>query len=197
MKDERFIIAGNGLKLMFIGTILGMLSFIPALGGILAIAGWVISLVGLAKTTGAAPGYKTAMIMLVIQIVISIIAGVMAAAALGGVFLGSGAVAVGGFAGVTLLSVGSQILAFLQTYFVCTATSGLLREIGEESVAVKGDMVWKLNALCYLVAIVVLILAGLVASLAAGLDVVNVIVSLVADVLFVVFLYQSQRVMLA
>ena len=197
MKDERFVIAGNGLKLMFIGTILGMLSFIPVIGGILAIVGWVISLVGLAKTTGAAPGYKNAIIMLVVQIVVSIIAGVMASMALGGAILGSGAAAVGGLAGVTILSIVSQVLAFLQTYFICTATSGLLREIGAEDVAVKGDMVWKLNALCYLIAIVVLILTMIVAPLAAVLDVVSVIVSLVADVLFVICLYQSQRVMLA
>ena len=42
-----------------------------------------------------------------------------------------------------LLNLGAAILAVLAGYLVCTATSQLLRELGEEKTARLGDLAWK------------------------------------------------------
>ncbi|BDF71507.1 hypothetical protein CE91St41_12660 [Oscillospiraceae bacterium] len=197
MKDERFAIAGGGLKLMFIGTIVALFSFVPVIGGLAAIVGGIIALVGLVKTMNAAPGYKRAVIMLVLSIVAAVLMAVMAGVAAGGAILGSGGAAAGGLVGTLVLSLAVSVFGFLQVYFVCGATSGLLREIGEDQEASRGDLVWKLNAVCYIIAIVIAIVSVASAGLGGALNVVRTIVSLVANVIYIIFLYKSQQIMLA
>lgn len=196
MKDERHAIAGGGLKLMFIGQIVALFSIIPVIGGIAAIVGGIIALVGLIKTMNADPGYKKAVLMLVLGIVASIVAGLMAGVAVVGAVAGSGGAAAGGMIGVVIVSILASVFSFLQVYYVCNATSGLLRGLGEESEASRGDLVWKLNGLCYVIAIVITIVTFISAGLAGVLGVVSSIVSLVAGIIYIIFLYKSQQIML-
>lgn len=196
MKDERFSIAGNGLKLMFIGQLVALFSIVPLVGGLAAIVGAIISIVGLVKTIQADPGYKRALIMLVLGIASTVLMTVMAGVAAGGALMGSGGAAAGGLMGVLVLSLAASVFGFLQTYCVCTATSGLLREIDQEDEAARGDLVWKLNALCYLIGIVIAVVTFVSAGAAGFLGVVSKLVSLAAGVLYVIFLYKSHTIML-
>ena len=180
-------IAGRGLKRMAIGQIVALVSIvvllIPVFGitGLIAMAvGGIMSIVGLWGAREAHEGYKRAFVMLIAGGVLSIL----------GTMAGDGGVG-------TLFDVLDSVAGMLQTYFVCTATSGLLREIGEEQEASRGDLVWKLNALCYIIAIVIAIVSVVSAGVGGALNVVRTIVSLVANVIYIIFLYKSQQIMLA
>ncbi len=197
MRDERFSIAGNGLKLMFIGQLAALCSFVPLVGGLAALIGGVISIVGLVKTIHADRGYQRALVMLVLSVAAGVLMVVMAAVAAGGAMFGSGAAAAGGIVAAGALTVAMSVFSFLQIYFVCAATSGLLREIGADAEASLGDLVWKLNALIYLIIIAVNLFLLLFPVASALLSLVNTLAGVAAGVLYVVFLYKSHTVMLA
>ena len=55
-----YSMAGKGLNRMFIGEILYILAIIPLIGGILALAGYIVMLVGLYTAGKADDGYRTA-----------------------------------------------------------------------------------------------------------------------------------------
>lgn len=58
MRD--YMLAGKGLNRMFIGEILCILALIPLIGVILALAGFIVMLVGLYTAGKADDGYRTA-----------------------------------------------------------------------------------------------------------------------------------------
>lgn len=197
MKDQRYAIAGGGLKLMFIGEIVALFAIIPVIGSIAALAGGIIALVGLVKTRTADPLYGKAVIMLVLGIVAAVLAAILTSVAMGGAIMSSTGVTAGGLGGVMVVSILSSIFSFLQVYFVCNATSGLLRGIGEDYEASRGDLVWKLNAICYIASIIITIVTVVSVTLAGVLSMVSSIVGLIASVIYLIFLYKSQKIMLA
>ncbi len=197
MKDERYAIAGGGLKLMFIGTLISMFSFVPLIGGLLTLGGGITTLIGLIKTTSADPGYKKAVTMLILQIVATVALAITTAMAVGGAIGGSGGLAAGGLFLMLISSILMFVFAFMQTYHVCNTTSSLLRAVGEESIAANGDLVWKLNGLCYIISAIATVLAVFLTGLADLLSTLVTIISLVASILYVIFLYRSQQSMLS
>lgn len=197
MKDERYAIAGSGLKLMFIGELVALFSFVPVIGGLASLVGGILALVGLIKTMNADPGYKNAVIALVVTIILSVVSAVMAGVAVAGAAMGSGGAAAGGTILLLLCALVISVGSFLRVYFVCNATSGLLRGIGENGEADRGDLVWKLEGVCYLIAIVISIVSFVSAGLAGVLNVVSSVVSIVAGILYIIFLYKSQQIMLS
>lgn len=197
MKDERYAVAGGGLKLMFIGSLIAMFSFVPLIGGLLSLGGGITALIGLIKTTSADPGYKKAVTMLILQIVSVLGVAITAGMAVGGAIGGSGGLAAGGLILMVIVSILMFVFAFLQTYHVCNTTSSLLRAVGEENIAANGDLVWKLNGICYIISAIATVLAVFLTGLANLLSTLVTIIGLIASVLYVIFLYRSQQSMLS
>lgn len=82
-------------------------------------------------------------------------------------------------------------------FFICTATSGLLREIERDSDAALGDLVWKLNAVSYLAAVVITAV-GIYSAVGDGLlNAVSGTVNLAAGTAYVYFLFKSHTALLA
>ena len=162
--------AGSGLKKVFIGEILSILSFIPLVGGILALVGLILNLVGLNEASRASEGYRTAFTLSIVSIVLAVLTLVL-----------------------PILSVVGSILSFVVVYLVCITTADILDECGDSDTAAKGRFVWKL----YVVCTVILVVCGLVAlipgaAILAGLVIIpTAIASLVAGIQYLIFLYRA------
>lgn len=160
---------GDGLMLVFIGKILSIFSFLPLLGGILAIIGTIVELVGLYKAGKAEDGYGTAFTLSIAIIVISFVGLV-----------------------VPFVSVINIILSMVVLYCVCSTTADLLDHCDYET-AQRGRTVWKLCLGCTIVMVVcdVLAFVPLIHILAAITAVVTTIVALVGSILYLIFLYRA------
>lgn len=177
--------AGAGLKKMFIAQIgaiiCGVLAVIPVIN-ILAAIGilvfMVISLVGLNGAGKDIAGCKTAFMITIINMVVSVLAA----------FFKTGIVG-------TIISIAGEVLSLLIIYFVCTSVAEALRQIGANDAADKGITVWKLNLVCYIILIVVQILVNVpvLAIIAGVVAIITGIVSLVASILYMVFLNKSYK----
>lgn len=175
--------AGAGLRKMFIaaiGTIIcTVLMIIPVVNFVAVIGVFVfgiLSLVGLYGAGKDIQGCKNAFIITIINLVVSILTSLFATNFLG-----------------TLLSIAGSVLSFLVVYFVCTSVAEVMNQIGAADVASKGETVWKINAVCYVVVIAIAIL-GRIPVLSAIASVANIavtIASLVASILYMIFLNKS------
>lgn len=183
MEFERFPTAGNGLRLMFIGQIVAIISaFIPVVGALGILAGGVLSLVGVVKAMPAHEGYRNAIVAMAANVVISFLGNFWTDGALGG-----------------LVNIAGILAAFLATYFVCTASGALLAEKGDAVQADRAGLIWKLYAVSTVVSVLCVLVSWipLVNVLAAVAAVVMSIVELVTGVLYVVFLYSASKSLLA
>ena len=177
------IYASKGLKKMFIaqigGTVCIVLAVIPLIGIVAAIAALVfsiLSIVGLYEAGKNVDGCKTAFMITIANLVLSMVSNFAGAGILG-----------------SILSIAGLVLQFLVVYFVCTSVAETLRKTGSEEVAKNGDLVWKINLVCYLANIVISILAliPILNVLALVGSVILVIAQLVAAILYLIFLYKS------
>lgn len=177
---------GAGLKKMFIAqigiivcTVLAIIPIINIIAGIGAIVFAVISIVGLYGAGKDIEGCKKAFIITIVNIVISI----FASAASGSTFFS------------TLFSIAGDICAFLIVYNVCTSVSAVLKDNGNAEIAAKGESVWKINFGCYVASIVISILAVIpFIKIFAGIaGFILAIVSLVAGILYMIFLNKSYQ----
>ena len=166
--------AAKGLSKMFWAKILYIIGVVIAafFSTVVAIVALVIYLVGLYQTQADDPGFNTAFFLAIIQLVMEFF----------GVFLGS------------LGDIISMVLNLAVLYLVCSTTSKLARSIGREDAAQRGHTVWMINIVCTVVGIVLsaavlLVPALLVAALV--ISVITAIVSLVGDILYLVFLYKA------
>ncbi|MDE6387375.1 MAG: hypothetical protein K2L82_06150 [Lachnospiraceae bacterium] len=177
--------AGAGLRKMFIASIgaiicavLVIIPIVNILAGIAAIVFGVLSLVGLYGAGKDIAGCKTAFTLTIINMVVSV----------AGTLVGAG------FLGI-IFSIADSVLSFLICYLVCTSVSEVMNQIGAADVASKGALVWKINAVCYAILIIIAILGAvpglaLIASLAA----IGVLVaSLVASIFYMIFLNKSSQ----
>lgn len=173
--------ASAGLKKMFvaqIGTIIcTIIMVIPIvgtiIGGIGAFVFAIYSIVGMNQAGQDIPDCKKALILTIVNIVVSILGNVP----------GLG----------TLMSIVGDVVSFLIVFFVCSSVAKVLREIGAAEVAGKGELVWKINFVCDVASIVItiLMLIPFINILAAVLSVALAIVAIVAGIIYLVFLYQS------
>lgn len=164
----------KALKWIFIAQILTILAVIPVVGAILAIIGFVMNLLALYGASKLEQGYHTAFVLSIVGIVISIIS----AFAKG--FFGS------------LIDIVSAVITLAVLYFVIITTNGLLNGAGNGEIAAKGEKVWKINLICT-VAAVVLILLAFIPVLAGLLSVVVFIVEFVGTILYLVYLHNSSK----
>lgn len=165
----------KALKWIFIAQILCLLAFIPVVGAILSIIALVLELVALYGASKLDQGYHTAFILTIVGIVLSVLS----------LFAGDGVFA-------SLVSIVSDVVSLGILYFVITTTCKHLEEVGNAEVAKKGMNVWRINLVCT-IACVVLILLAFVPVLAVLLGVVVAIVQIVAYILYLIFLYKSYQ----
>ena len=178
--------AGSGLKKMFIasiGAVVCTVLLIIPIVNILAMIGALVfainSLVGLNEAGKDIEGCKTAFLLTIVNMVVSVLKNIP--------FLGTG------FLGA-LFSIAGYILGFLIVYYVCKSVADVLEQ-NEPDVAKTGHMVWKINLVCYAAEIIIAVLAliPLLNILAAFASIIIAIVSLVASILYMIFLYKSSN----
>lgn len=183
--NERFSLAGKGMWLLFLSVILTLAAVVVA---IVPIIGWVAApimvLVALVmqfyapySAHTAHANFQNAFYVAIVALVLGIIS----------VFVPEEGVLAG------LVSILSEILSFLFTYFVCTAAGELLAEKGDVEQAHRAELIWKLVAGCCVVSILCTLI-GWVPVLGAIVGVAGVIASLVsfvASILEVIFYYKA------
>lgn len=194
MRDQRHILAGGGLRLMFIGGLIALCVFLPIVGAFAALGGGIVSLIGLVQTQKADADYKNAVTMFILGLVIGVVQSLVEQFAPKtdlGVVIGVGGIV------IAVLSILDVLVSFLQVYYVCKATSGLLREMEETRVAAFGDVVWKLYAACAIASVVIGVIAGVVLLAGAVLSALSFVLSIISSVFYFIFLFRSQKAMLA
>ena len=176
--------AANGLKLMFYGEILTIIAplflLVPWVGTILILIGGVLSLVGLNQAGSDDAGYRTAFVLTIVNLVLSIVV----------LFVGDGFLA-------TLIGLCSSVLSLLIVYYVCITTANLLHSIGEENLSSRGRTVWMINLICTVVGVVISLLMyiPILNVLAMAASIIMVIVQLIGYILYLMFLYGSCKVL--
>lgn len=134
--------AGDGLHTMYVGEIVQLVSLavtfiIPFLGVIGVLIGGIVVLVGLNKAGEAHSGFQTALMLSVVGIVLSLLKSLT-----------------GNSAGAaSVLGIISGIISCFETYYICTASGSLLKDMGEHTLAEQAEQLWKMVAGCEAVAI--------------------------------------------
>lgn len=178
---EMNTVAGGGLKKIFLGQLILVLSIplshIPLLGTACMIAGYVLSVIGLGAAAPAHQNYKYALYVVVAQILLSLL----------GTF-GDGIIG-------SLLGIAASGLALLNVYLVCTASAALLCASGNQTQARRGDLIWRLYAFCAVVAVLcgILSVIPIIGALAGPVGLVEGLISFVAGVLYLLFLYNASK----
>lgn len=191
MKDERMGQVSRGLRLIFVGELLGAAAAIPGLS-IAALAGLVVGLVGLVKAGQGEAGYQRALYCTVGSLALN----------MANYFTPAGGVL------ELLLDLGVSLLNFLTVYIVCTVTCSLLSG-WDDQLAEKGQGVWKLYGGALAAAAACSVAAGVFALGATGagtavaqgflalvvgvVTILAMIILLVAMVLYMIFLYRASR----
>lgn len=175
--------AANGLKKVFMAEIISiiaaLLSAIPGLGIIGIIGGilcLILSVIGLNEASMDDTGFRTALILNVVNIVISLFTS------------GDGTFN-------AIMSIASSVLSLASLYYVCHSASGLLRNIGQNSIAANGDTVWNINLICTIAAVIcgILSIIPLINILAALASIIIVIVEIVAAIMYMIFLNNCSK----
>lgn len=181
---NQYMDAGKGLKKMFIAqigaiacTVLAAIPIVGLIGGVGAIVFAVVSMIGLYQAGKDIGGCRTAFILTLIDVILSVISGLI-----------SSSVVTAG-----IFSIVDSILSFLVVYYVCLSVAEVMTGIGANDVAQKGTTVWKVNLGC-MIAIIVISVCSVIPGvnvIAALASIVVAIVSIVAAVLFMIFLNKS------
>lgn len=183
---ETYQNAGPGLRKMFIAevgaivcTVLMFIPIVNLLAAIGALVFMIISLVGLNAAGKDIEGCKTAFIFTIVNLVINVLSSFLKNVAVIG----------------TILSIAQSIISLLVIYYVCTSVSDVMNKTGHADVAQQGNTVWKINLVCYIVEIAITILAliPVLGVLAVITSAVVGIVSLVAGILYMIFLNKSAQ----
>lgn len=177
--------AKSGLKKMFIAQIGSVacvvLMLIPLINIIAALATLVflvLSIVGLYQAGKDIEGCKTAFLLTLANLVVSVLKS----------FLGIGILG-------TILTLASAAISLAVIYFVCTSVSEVMTKIGSSDVAKNGHTVWMINLICTAATVLITILAlipvlNVIANFASY---IVAIASLVGSVLYMIFLYKSSN----
>lgn len=184
--DERFALAGKGLWYLFLAAILnlasGVVGIVPLLGGaaskILSVAAFALTLYGPWSAREAHPNFLNAFYTTVAGTVLNVVDWFIPEES---AFLSLvvGAVAI--------------VVSVLGVYFICSASRDLLREKGDQSLANRADLIWKLVAGCSAVVLASLLVVWIpgVNLLAGVASLVAAIVLIVAGILEILFYYKA------
>lgn len=179
--DNTRQLAGKGLQYLFIGQIAVFFAFIPFLGTIILLAATILSIYGLYTLSKATQDYRTACMLALLNAVVSIFHQFFSR----------------GFMDL-LLSLVSSIISFLIVYLVCTSTAHLLEGISTQLVA-RANLIWKLYALCTLVLVACEVISHvpIIKYLTIPVTFLIAIVQIVAQILYLIFIWRSQKVLQA
>lgn len=152
---------------------------INLIAGIAAIVFAVISLVGLYSVGKDIAGCKTAFILTIVNLVISIVGSLTSLIPVLSV----------------ICSIAGSIISFLVVYYVCNSVAEVMTQVGAADIAERGVTVWKINLVCYVAAIVIAILAVIpvLSMIATVANLVIAIVSIIASILYMIFLNKSYQ----
>lgn len=175
----------QNLHMMFIcaiGNIACMVvTVIPVIGWILGPIGTIVfsilALVALYRLGTEIPGCHTAFILTIVNMVLTFI----------GIFTGK--VSWLHF----LLSIAGSILSFLVVYYVCGSVSDLCVSAGDQATADIGKKIVMINLICYGVSILLSIIGLFAASAASVLGAFVSLAQLIAEILYMLFLYRSSK----
>lgn len=178
--------AASGLKKMFVAeigaiicTIIAIIPILGILGTIGTLVFLIISLIGLNSAGKDIEGCKTAFTLTIVQLIVSVIAGLFGS----------------GFFGI-ILRIVNDILALLIVRAVCLSVAEVMEMQRHPEIAGKGRTVWKINIVCYVIAIIFSVvslipLLGIVIAAIGGL--ITAILSLVASIMYMIFLNNSYK----
>ncbi len=137
----------------------------------------IISIVGLYGAGKDIEGCRTAFILTIINLVVSVLKNFFKSAPVLGL----------------VFELAGDVISFLTTFYVCTSVASVMLSIGANDVASMGEIVWKITLVCDIILVVMAILVmipGL--TIIAGISTfIVLIVSLVAQILYLVFLSKS------
>lgn len=211
MENNQLARAGQGLRKIYLSQVLSILAMVCAIllavaalftlgsavgyGDDLATAGgagltviltigtlalmlvsFIFYLMGLSKAGDAHPSFKTAMTVVIASIVVAVVSS----------FVKEGFFAV-------VLDIVSTALEVAAVHFVCEGASELLRSVGEDALAVKGDNVRAIHLICGGIEILCALLECISALSGAAsiLTGVGGIAGLVGLVMYMIFLKKS------
>lgn len=180
--------AGAGLRKMFIAslgvvicTILAFIPFVNILAAIAVIVFMILSMVGLFQAGNDIEGCRTAFILTLVNIILNILKAGLKSSIMH-----------------MIVETAGYIVSFMVIYLVCTSVSEVLNRIGAINVAQMGETTWKINAACNvgLVLIAILALIPILGWIASILGVIVIVVlSLIGEILYMIFLYKSSQIL--
>lgn len=175
--------AASGLKNMFIAevgviicSVVAIIPFIGIIGVIGSLVFLIISLIGLNNAGKDIEGCKTAFTLRIVQLIVSMI----------GSFIG----------GTVIAIIINNILALFIIRAVCLSVADVLDTLQYSEIADKGRLVWKINLVCYVIAIILAVLelipfVGIVFAVLGGI--ISAVLSLIAGILYIIFLSKSYK----
>lgn len=191
--DKQFVTAGQGLLKVFFGACLSaayvllsttglQLGLIPLrlLSSGIVLVSLALTLIGLSTSAAVYPGYRSAMWCVAISGMASALTGILN----GGVIY-------------NILSMGSIVVSLLVVFLICKATASLLLEKGEEHRADRAAITWKVYVGCMLASLGCEAAADLIHNFVVSMALMGVFLALrlLAEGIYLVFLYKSQRVL--
>ena len=181
--DKPYGQASRGLTYLFGGQILSILVFLPTVGWIAGIIGLVISILGFRTLSRLSQEYYNAFILEIANLILTVIYSLTENTIL-----------------VIVLGVITSLLTMLAVIFVCMGTGDLLRGVNDR-LALHSKWISKI----YLVTTIIMVactllsyipLSGLVIA-AMVLAFVAALVQIAGAVLYLIFLWKSQKALAA
>lgn len=177
--------AGKGLWFLFLSAILSLaaaiVGFIPLLGDlvglVLMVAAFALNILGPYVARDSHPFFRYAFYASIAAAVLDV---------LGEVVPDEGLLS-------GLVNLAASLAGLALVYFICTAAGDLLREKGDETLANRADLLWKLQAGCTVVVFASLLVAWIpvLNVLAALAALVVAIVAIVVGIMQVIFYYNA------
>lgn len=172
------IIAVVGVVLTIVS--LGILFFVPMLGGLLAFVGGLLEIWGLFKAGADDEGYRGALLFAVIAVVAGVVGDWVPEDA---AFLQA------------LMIIVNSVLTFLVVNAVCQTTGNLLRSLGNAALEERANTVSKLYFICTAITVICTIVGAIpLVNILAGLaSFVGAIITIVGYFLYLGFLSAGSR----
>ncbi len=186
--QDNFVKAGGALRIMFVGQLVSIAG--AAVGAGWTMAGALVSLMGsglvfygVFSARTAHVGYRYALYAQAVSLLCNLIAA----------FLPGGHTAV-----IAALSVIVAAADPVALYFICSTSAQLLAQRGENALADRGNLVWKIAVGCVVVdlACVAMGWTQMLDVFIAVAQVVTLVARLVAYVLLVVFYFSASKALL-
>lgn len=172
---------GKGLYYLFIAELLSFLSLINILGWIVSVAAALISIYALYMIMKAEPKYRIAFYLTGLNVVFALFYSYCVLTEMSGTV-------------IMLLQCAIYLINLLLVYFICKNTGKLLENI-DASLTERAALVWKIVAFNDLLAMARALLADAPETIftADWMTPVAICVAIAAGLLYLVFIWQSQK----